>query len=166
VEAKSSDLASVARLVTRTLTGLQRSSDGPVLSSMIKRVILRKDPTFSENDHGFRTWGELMRHLESEGVVELQASTAEGDPFVDFPSERGESDAFKLLHDVVAELEKKNGPPPLSGLKDQLRKREPGFSEKDLGYGGFLQFVRAATARGLVSMEWDDENEDYYLSAA
>ncbi|HWL64907.1 MAG TPA: NYN domain-containing protein, partial [Actinomycetota bacterium] len=80
-----SDLAEVARLVTSTLSGLQSSSDGPVLSSMIKRVILRKDPTFAESDFGFRAWGELMRHLADEGIIELLEGTAEGDPSVDFP---------------------------------------------------------------------------------
>jgi uncharacterized protein (TIGR00288 family) len=162
----SSELSEVARRVTQTLAGLQRSMDGPVLSSTIKRALLRKDPTFSEGDYGFRAWGELMRHLESLGAVELHESGAPGDPAVDFPSHgRGEEHAFELLRRTVAELERRSGSPPLSGLKDQLRRREPNFSEKDLGYGGFLQFVKAAAARGLIELEWDDEAEDYYLSA-
>ncbi|MFP5297371.1 MAG: OST-HTH/LOTUS domain-containing protein, partial [Actinomycetota bacterium] len=161
----TSDLSELARLTTKTLTGLQRSSDGSVLSSMVKRAILRKDPTFSESDYGFRTWSELMRYLETSGIVELKPGTAEGDPLVDFPSDGGgEGQAFELLKDVVAELEKKGSAPPLSGLKDLLRKRKPGFSEKDYGYGGFLQFVKAASAKGLVDLQWNDEAEDYYLS--
>jgi NYN domain-containing protein/OST-HTH/LOTUS domain-containing protein len=161
-----SDMADIARRVTQTLSGLQRSSDGPVLSSTIKRAILRKDPTFSEGDYGFRAWGELMRHLETLGVVELGAGTAEGDPSVDFPTDGGgEEHAFEVLKDTVAEIEKRSGSPPLSGLKDQLRRREPSFSEKDFGYGGFLQFVKAAAAKGFVDLHWDDGAEDYYLSA-
>ncbi len=166
-EEPGSDVAEVARLTTRTLSGLQRSIEGPVLSSMIKRAILRRDPTFSEGDFGFRTWSELIRHLESIGVVELRSGGAEGDPIVDFPSTRGgELEAFELFRDVVAELEQKNGAPPLAGLKDQLRKRDPGFSEKNYGYGGFLQFAKAARAKGLVDMDWSDEAEDYVVSVA
>jgi uncharacterized protein (TIGR00288 family) len=165
--AEESDLSQVSRLVTGTLSGLQRLTDGPVLSSMIKRAILRKDPTFSESEYGFRAWGELMRHLESAGVLELRPGTAEGDPVVEFPRDGGEEEqAFGLLHDVVSELERRGGPPPLSGLKDQMRKRSPGFSEKEFGYGGFLQFVKAARARGVIDLEWDDEAEDYFLSTA
>ncbi len=160
------DLSELARLTTKTLAGLQRSLDGGVLSSMIKRAILRKDPTFSESDYGFRTWTELMRYLEKEGVVELVPGAAEGDPVVDFPSDGGgEGTAFELLKDVVSELEKKSGRPPLSGLKDMMRRRDPGFSEKDYGYGGFLQFVKAAAAKGVVDLEWDEDGEDYFLSA-
>lgn len=161
---ETSDLRRVARTVTRTLSGLKASSDGPVLSSMIKRVILRKDPAFSESDYGFRTWGELVSYLASHGKLELRPSTSEGDPFVDFPSDGGgEEQAFELLRDIVAELEDDEGGPPLSGLKDHMRKRQPSFSEKDFGYGGFLQFVKAANARGIVNMDWDDETEDYYV---
>ncbi|MDQ3914335.1 MAG: NYN domain-containing protein [Actinomycetota bacterium] len=162
----TSDIAEISRRVTRTLSGLQRTTDGSVLSSMIKRALLRKDPTFAESDYGFRTWGELMRHLASLGVVELATGSAEGDPVVDFPAEGGgQARAFQLLQDTVREIQKKTGTPPLSGLKDQLRKKKPGFSEKDYGYGGFLQFVKAARAKGVVDMDWDDEAEDYFVSA-
>jgi uncharacterized protein (TIGR00288 family) len=161
----TSDLSEVSRLVTATLSGLQRSMDGPVLSSTIKRALLRKDPTFSEGDYGFRAWGELMRHLHSAGTIELKSGNAEGDPVVDFPtSGGGQEQAFELLRQAVAELEGRGGSPPLSGLKNELRRRRPGFSEKDLGYRGFLQFVKAATAKGVVDMKWNEGDEDYLLS--
>lgn len=164
-EDEGSDLAKLARLVTTTLAGLERTSNGPVLSSMIKRVILRKDPTFSEGEYGFRAWGELMRHLDKTGVIELSSGTAQGDPIVTFPAGgAGEKEAFELLNGVVTDLQQRNGPPPLSGLKNELRKRKSEFSEKDYGYSGFLQFVKAACARGLVDLEWDDESEDYFVS--
>ena len=164
-EGEVSDLSEISRLVTRTLAGMQRSQNGPVLSSTIKRAILRKDPTFSEGDFGFRAWGELIRHLESAGVIELHEGSAQGDPTVEFPSDGGsEGTAFGLLRDVVSDLEQRQGSPHLSGLKNELRKRRPGFSEKDFGYGGFLQFVKAAAARGAIELEWDESNEDYYLS--
>jgi uncharacterized protein (TIGR00288 family) len=160
----TSDTADIARRVTQTLAGLQRSSDGSVLSSTVKRAILRKDPTFSEGDYGYRAWGELMRNLADKGVITLQSGSAQGDPTVDFPSNGGsEGSAFDLLKEIVAELEKKNGRPPLSGLKDVLRRRQPGFSEKNYGYGGFLQFVKAAEAKGAIGLDYDNEAEEYYL---
>src|SRR5215207_7916806 len=125
--------ADVGPLVARTLAGLQRHTDGPVLASRLKRAILRKDPTFDEAAHGFRSFTELLRHLAGQRVVELA--------------------------DVVADL----GSPQLSGLKNQLRKRQPDFSEKRFGFGSFLSFVRAARAQGLLEMGWDDAAGDYRL---
>ncbi|MDP8969682.1 MAG: NYN domain-containing protein [Actinomycetota bacterium] len=158
------DEVALGKLVTQTLSGLQRTSGGAVLASSLKRALLRKDPTFSEADYGYRAFGELLRHLEDRKVIELSAGAARGDPEVSFPEESsGEERAFGLLRAVVADLQGSDGPPPLSGLKNQLRKREPAFSEKEFGFGGFLQFCKAARSRGLIRMEWDDEADDYLL---
>ena len=164
-EEQSSDVSELVRLITSTLGGLQRSMDGPILSSMVKRALLRKDPTFSEGDYGFRTWSEVMRHLQKAGAVVLEEGSASGDPAVDFPSNGGgEEQAMELLREVVSDLNEGDGAPPLSGLKNHLRRRLPGFSEKNYGYGGFLQFVKAAAAKGVVDLEWSDDMDDYYLS--
>jgi hypothetical protein len=63
----------------------------------------------------------------------------------------------------VQQLGKKSSPVHLSGLKTQLRKSQPDFSEKRFGYGGFLQFCKAARARGLIEMEWDEGADDYIV---
>jgi uncharacterized LabA/DUF88 family protein len=150
----------VAPLVTTTLAGLARHTDGPVLASRLKRAVLRKDPTFDEADHGFRGFGELLRNLEGRGVVLLRPGSAQGDPEVTFPEDdAADDDAFALLVDVVRQL----GRPQLSGLKNQLRKREPGFSEKRYGFNTFLSFVKAARTRGLLVMDRDDVIDDYRL---
>jgi uncharacterized protein (TIGR00288 family) len=159
--------ADLTKLVTQTLSGLQRSSGGAVLASTLKRALLRKDPTFDEADYGFRAFGELLRHLEDRKVIELSTGSAKGDPEVGFAEDSSdEESAFALLRTVVAELEKAHGAPPLSGLKNELRKKRAGFSEKEFGFGGFLQFCKAARTRGLVTMEWDDDADDYVLHSA
>jgi uncharacterized protein (TIGR00288 family) len=161
---KANDPAELQKLVTQTLSGLGRSTGGAVLASTLKRALLRKDPTFSEADYGFRAFGELLRHLEERKIIELTIGSAKGDPEVSFPEHsRSEEDAFALLRDVVGELEQAGSPAPLSGLKDHLRRRSPEFSEKEFGFGGFLQFCKAARARGIVSMEWDEDADDYVL---
>ncbi|CAN5512602.1 hypothetical protein BH23ACT9_BH23ACT9_13120 [soil metagenome] len=160
---RSTDPASYGKLVTQTLSGLERSGGGVVLASGLKRAMLRKDPTFSEADFGFRSFGELLRDMESKGVLELTVGPAKGDPEVSFPeTSKTEEDAFELLRTVVAE----SSPMPLSGLKDKLRAKQADFSEKRFGFGGFLQFCKAARTRGIITMEWDDDADDYVLALA
>ncbi|MGI5125726.1 NYN domain-containing protein [Pseudonocardia sp. CA-107938] len=159
VEAPEGD---VGKLVASTLAGLSRHADGPVLASRLKRAILRKDPTFDEADHGFRAFGELLRHLAEQHIVALSTGTGHGDPEVSFPADSGEDEAFRLLVDVVRDL----GGTQLSGLKDQLRKRSPGFSEKRYGYNTFSAFAKAAQARGLVTMTLDEATGDYRLTVS
>jgi len=165
VETPSFEDADLGALVTRTLAGLERSMNGPVRASTLKRTILRKDPTFNEANYGFRAFGELLRHLAERGVIELREGSAPGDPEVDFAATGAgdEEAAFELLRSTVERLTKKSGPPHLSGLKTQLRKQQPDFSEKKFGYGGFLQFCKAGRARGVIDMELDKAADDYVV---
>lgn len=161
--ASTGEEVDLAVLASQTLAGLERNASGPVLASSLKRAILRKDPTFSESDHGFRNWGEVVRHLADRKVLEVRQGSAPGDPEVTLAAAGSEEDAaFALLGDTVARLTKK-GTVHLSGLKTQLRRTQPDFTEKQFGYGGFLQFCKAARARGVIDMEYDDADEDYVV---
>lgn len=160
-EAEVEDLE---RLITTTVTGLQRTAGDAVLASSLKRALIRKDPTFTEADHGFRAFGELLRHLESRNVLELAEGPAKGDPVVELASNPEEDAAFRMLAEVVGGLTGSGGGPYLSGLKNQVRKKQSDFSEKRFGYGGFLQFVKAAKTRGVVDLEWNDDANDYVVS--
>jgi hypothetical protein len=104
VEELARDADMVAVLVAQTVAGLQRSSNSAVTASTLKRALLRKDPTFRESDYGFRTFGELLRHLAERNVVELAAGPAKGDPEVSLPEHGDREEAFGLLRSVVQDL--------------------------------------------------------------
>ncbi|TDD69913.1 NYN domain-containing protein [Jiangella aurantiaca] len=157
------DLDDLAGVVAQSVAGLQRTG-GQVTASTLKRTLLRKDPTFNEADHGFRAFGELLRHLAERHVVELADGPTKGDPEVLLPALDGEQEAFDLLRSVVQDLTAKQGRAALSGLKDQLRRIRPGFGEQALGFRSFLQFVRAAATTGAIELRWDDDADDYLLT--
>jgi uncharacterized protein (TIGR00288 family) len=161
------NLDDIKKLVARTLSGMQSSQTGAIQASNLKRALLRKDPTFTEGDYGFRGFREFIQHMADQGVVTLNDGNAKGDPEVDLPanvSGGSEDQAFDLLRTTVADLMKElGGDPPLSGLKDHLRKRNDGFSEKEFGYSGFLQFCKAAVTKNVVEMDWEEDDQEYYL---
>lgn len=162
----SGSLEALTALVTQTLAGLQRNSGDAVRGSALKRALIRKDPTFNEANFGFRTLGEMLRFLAERQAVELTESGARGDPEVGFPERGGgEMEMFAALRAQVV-IQAQKGPPLMSGLKHQLKKRVPGFDERKLGYAGFLQFCKAAHTRGYVDLSWSDDADDYVLRAA
>jgi hypothetical protein len=164
--APARDIDSLAGLVAQTVAGLQSSSSGAVSASTLKRTLLRKDPTFNEADYGFRAFGELLRHLAGNNVVELGDGAAKGDPEVTLPEHGDREAAFALLRSVVGDLAGRDGGVALSGLKTRLRKVAPDFSEKKLGYRSFLQFCKAAATGGVVDLNWNPDADDYLLTAA
>jgi hypothetical protein len=149
------DVDTLTGLVAQTVAGLQGSSGGAVTASTLKRTLLRKDPTFNEADYGFRAFGELLRFLAEHNIVELVEGPAKGDPEVSLPEHGDREAAFGLLGSLVADLSRNEGSVALSGLKNQLRRRQPEFSEKKLGYRSFLQFCKAAATSGVVDLRWD-----------
>jgi uncharacterized protein (TIGR00288 family) len=158
------DVDALAVLVAQTVAGMQGSSSGEVTASGLKRTLLRKDPTFTESDYGFRTFGELLRYLAGRTVVELAEGPAKGDPEVSLPEQGDREVAFALLRSVVQDVAGADGAVALSGLKDQLRRARPDFSEKTLGYRSFLQFCKAAATGGAVDLRWSADAEDYLLT--
>lgn len=129
-------------IVLATLAGLSEAT-GTVRSSTLKRAVLRKDPTFSEADLGFRNFGSLLASLEEEGLVALEGT---GDPEVALSAANAVEQADDLLSQVLA-----NGTEiKLSGLKTAMKKIDSDFSEKRLGYRNFGSFVRAAEARNFI----------------
>jgi uncharacterized protein (TIGR00288 family) len=165
-DASTPDVDTLAVLVAQTVSGLQRSSSDAVTASTLKRTLLRKDPTFNEADYGFRAFGELLRHLAERNVVELIEGPAKGDLEVTLPEHGDREAAFSLLRSVVTDLAGSGGSVPLSGLKNQLRKVRPDFSEKKLGYRSFLQFCKAAATSGAVDLQWSPDADDYLLGPA
>jgi uncharacterized protein (TIGR00288 family) len=162
--ASAPDVDALATVVAQTVAGLHSSSSGTVTASTLKRTLLRKDPTFNEADYGFRAFGELLRHLAEQHVIELIEGPAKGDPEVALP-EHGEREAvFSLLRAVVSDLSGRDGSVALSGLKNQLRKAQPDFSESKLGYRSFLQFCKAAATSGVVDLRWSPDADDYLLT--
>lgn len=155
-----SDDRDVAVLVAQTVAGLERSSASDVTASVLKRTLLRKDPTFNEADHGFRAFGELVRHLADRGVLDVSDGPAQGDPVVRLSERGSREEAFALLRDAVLDIGKGGKPVPLNGLKDHIRRDHADFTEKTFGYRSFLQFARAAETAGVIGME---RNDDGYL---
>jgi uncharacterized protein (TIGR00288 family) len=164
VEESVRDSDALAVLVAQTVAGLQGSASGEVTASTLKRTLLRKDPTFSESDYGYRTFGELLRHLAEHNVIELTDGPAKGDPGVSLPEHGDREEAFALLRSVVVDLAGGEGAVALSGLKNQLRRARPDFSEKKLGYRGFLQFCKAAATNGTVDLQWSRDADDYLVT--
>ncbi len=164
-DASTRDVDTLAVLVAQTVAGLQRSSSGgspPRLSSgpCFARTLRSTRPTTDS-----APLANSCATSPSSNVVELVDGPATGDPEVTLPEHGDREAAFNLLRSVVVDLAGSDGSVALSGLKNQLRRVRPDFSEKKLGYRSFLQFCRAAATTGVVDLQWSADADDYLLTA-
>ena len=83
----------VFRVVLETLVALQREIAGPILASMIKDTIRRKQPSFSESSYGYRTFSDLLEDAQAAGLLRLSTDARSGTyvvtEFKEFKAPRG-----------------------------------------------------------------------------
>ena len=65
-------------LLLETLTALQREVAGPILASMIKDTIRRKQPSFSESAYGYRSFSALLEAAQAAGLLQLSTDPRSG----------------------------------------------------------------------------------------
>jgi uncharacterized LabA/DUF88 family protein len=136
-------------IVVRTLAGME-SSSGAVRASTLKRAVLRKDPTFNEAQLGFRGFRALLQSLERDAMISLTDAT---DPEISLAGGGAQDAADALLAEVLGRVDL-----PFTGLKTAMRKQDRSFSERNLGYRNFGDFVRAAEARGIITVTGTDNS--------
>jgi uncharacterized protein (TIGR00288 family) len=68
----------VFRLLLDTLVALRRESSGPLYSSMIKDTMKRKQPSFVESAHGYRTFSDLLEDAQKTGLLVLSTDARSG----------------------------------------------------------------------------------------
>jgi len=157
VDTSSGGDAKDVGVVLTTLAGLEESTSGPVRGSALKRAVLRKDPTFSESDLGYRGFNGLLKGLSESGFVSLDGS---GDPIVSIAGSGALEAADSLLVSVVGAAKSVK----YTGMKSALKKADNSFSEANLGFRNFGSFVRSAEARGLIKVT--GKNDDRVVKLA
>ena len=65
-------------LVLETVEGLFRDRDGNLWGSMVKQVIKRKKPHFSESYFGYRTFNQLLEDAASQEKLEIEKDAKSG----------------------------------------------------------------------------------------
>ncbi len=72
------DKKDIFGLLLETLTALQREVAGPILASMIKDTIRRKQPSFSESAFGYRSFSALLEAAQAAGLLQLSTDSRSG----------------------------------------------------------------------------------------
>ena len=65
-------------MVLDTVESLFRDRDDNLWGSMVKQVLKRKKPNFSETFHGYRTFNELLEDASKRGLLDLQKDERSG----------------------------------------------------------------------------------------
>jgi uncharacterized protein (TIGR00288 family) len=84
VDAKSAGI----RLVADTVAALLREGRDPIQASLIKDTIKRKQPSFTEAAHGYRSFTELLEDAQARKLITLREDPRSGTYFVSLAKSR------------------------------------------------------------------------------
>lgn len=68
----------VFQLVIQSLLALQRENKEVIYASMVKDTMKRKQPSFDESYHGYRSFSDLLLDAEKQGLITLNKDARSG----------------------------------------------------------------------------------------
>ena len=66
------------QLLVDSVVALVRENKEVLWSSLVKETMKRKKPSFNESYHGYRTFSDLLKDAEKEGVIQLRTDARSG----------------------------------------------------------------------------------------
>jgi len=69
-------------LLVEVIAALMRENKDPIYASMVKDTMQRKRPSFNESSHGYRTFSDLLKDAEEQGVIKLRRDKKAGWSYV------------------------------------------------------------------------------------
>ena len=75
---KSGDRAEALEMVLDVVESLFNDRDGNLWGSMVKQVLKRKRPQFSESYYGYRSFNQLLEEARDQGLLELHKDEKSG----------------------------------------------------------------------------------------
>ncbi len=129
-ERKELTRAQAFDLMIDTLEGLLRESTEAVPASVLKQAMLRKEPSFSDNDLGYSSFGRFLEGCRDRGMIRLSRDDKAGSYRVEAPRADEEvtpAEEPEALHALRGEplriyqlLESAGIPPLPHGLRSQI----------------------------------------------
>lgn len=161
----SQDLLEEADLVKLIENIFDEQDEDEIYASVLKNIILRLRPEFSEKDYGCATFGKLLTKISQNYsnidvrkdnynvVVSLKAK--EPSPQQEIAKENWKEIFTRQLNHYKDEGFERINP---SILKGSIQSAYPNFSEKSIGFKRFSDIMKQLEKDGLLTVEMDEQN--------
>lgn len=145
------DLTEARDLLRRTL---RNAEDEWVLVAVLKNKMLSRDPSFSERNYGFPRFVDFLEaqndileiklNQHQHHIVREKAASTASAPI---PSSSEKLPPLEVARRLLVRCVREAPYPwvKAAGLKYQMRKVDPSFDEKVLGFSKFTEFLEAQT---------------------
>ncbi len=160
-------------LLKEAINALQRENKEVIYGSMIKETILKKRPSFDEQNYGYKSFGKFLLEAQRRGLIHIKQEggknfqvelldDTEGEETVPQPSPL--ETPYELLANAILSQEgPKDVMHPMEEIRAEILRRNAGFNERSTGYRSFKEFLEGAQQNGVVTLYRDPNNRGGYL---
>lgn len=163
----------VFTLLKEAIYSLQKENKEVIYGSMIKETILKKLPSFDEQNYGFSLFKKLLLDAQAKGIINLkqapdkpdfEVELVEEDPSDPKSNKNDPNMVFELI--VKAILNQKMDKyvmHPANIIREEILKKTPSFNERKYGFKSFRHLLECAQAKGFVRLEKDTNSNSFYI---
>ncbi|RME07100.1 MAG: hypothetical protein D6812_00690, partial [Deltaproteobacteria bacterium] len=155
------------------INALQRENKEVIYGSMIKETILKKRPSFDEQNYGYKSFGKFLLEAQRRGLIHIKREGGKNFQVELLDDTEGEETTaqaspletpYELLANAILSQEgPKDVMHPMEEIRAEILRRNADFSERSTGYKSFKEFLEGAQQNGVVTLYRDPNNRGGYL---
>jgi hypothetical protein len=121
--------------IQKTIIGILNDNNRMMHISQVNQELVKKYPTFTAKEYGYSKFSEVLKDISR---IILKNNNA----ILSYEENISESKK-KIEEDIIKIIEKNGGKIKIGSIKNELKKDNPNFDQKNYGYSKFTKFIES-----------------------
>lgn len=121
--------------IQKTIIGILNDNNRMMHISQVNQELVKKYPTFTAKEYGYSKFSEVLKDIPR---IRLKNNNA-----ILSDEENISESKKKIEEDIIKIIEKNGGKIKIGSIKNELKKDNPNFDQKNYGYSKFTKFIES-----------------------
>ena len=121
--------------IQKTIIGILNDNNKMMHISQVNQKLVKKYPTFTAKEYGYSKFSEVLKDIPRIILKNNNAILSDEENFSESKK--------KIEEDIIKIIEKNGGKIKIGSIKNELKKDNPNFDQKNYGYSKFTKFIES-----------------------
>lgn len=121
--------------IQKTIIGILNDNNKMMHISQVNQELVKKYPTFTAKEYGYSKFSEVLKDIPRIILKNNNAILSD--------EENISESKKKIEEDIIKIIEKNGGKIKIGSIKNELKKDNPNFDQKNYGYSKFTKFIES-----------------------
>lgn len=128
--------------IQKTIIGILNDNNKMMHISQVNQELVKKYPTFTAKEYGYSKFSEVLKDIPRIILKNNNAILSD--------EENVSESKKKIEEDIIKIIEKNGGKIKIASIKNELKKDNPNFDQKNYGHSKFTKFIESLENIKLV----------------